>query len=259
MFYDIEEDEIMLKFVIDKKAQIEIHRASSRGYFDYGWLKTSHSFSFARYFEPDKIHFGALRVLNDDVIEAGKGFGSHPHDNMEIITIPIEGELKHEDSMGSSQIIRTNEVQVMSAGTGIFHSEENSSFENDVKLFQIWIFPKERNIVPIYHQAYFNPDDAKNEWQLLVGEKDSDAELTINQNATVKRSFLDKGNTLTIITESHSFGNYLFVVDGKISIEDIILGKRDAVGIENNGIINITALENSYLLNIEIPDAPSLF
>jgi len=145
-----------------------LHRAETRGNADHGWLKSRHTFSFANYHNPERMHFGVLRVLNDDTVEAGMGFGTHPHDNMEIISIPLEGDLEHKDSMGNVSVIKHGDIQVMSAGTGIFHSEFNASLTDEVCLLQIWIYPHTRNIEPRYDQQIFETENAKARWQLLV-------------------------------------------------------------------------------------------
>ncbi|MFW6370882.1 MAG: pirin family protein, partial [Bacteroidota bacterium] len=164
-----------------------IHRSNTRGHHNYGWLDTRHTFSFAQYFDPQRTGFGALRVLNDDVVKPNMGFGEHPHDNMEIISIPIKGTLKHKDSAGHEQIIKEHEVQVMSAGTGVFHSEYNASKDEDVNFLQIWIYPDKKNVSPSYNQKYFEAEDAQDKWQLLVGPNGEDG-LHINQNATISRA-----------------------------------------------------------------------
>ena len=227
-----------------------IHTATSRGHANHGWLDTHHTFSFANYYDPQRVHFGNLRVLNDDIVAPGMGFGKHPHDNMEIISIPLKGSLMHEDSMGHKQVIGENEVQVMSAGTGIFHSEYNASATDPVNFLQIWIFPEKKNIKPVYNQEYFKPEAAFNQWQVLVGTKE--APLHLNQKAILSRAHLEKGNELEHRFSNDSFGSYLFVIDGTIKVEDIILNKRDGIGIENNSAFKIKALENSKIINIEV-------
>ena len=226
-----------------------IHKADSRGHFNHGWLNTYHTFSFANYYDPARIHFGNLRVINDDTVEARRGFGTHPHDNMEIITIVLDGELTHEDSMGHKQSIVPNEVQVMSAGTGIFHSEYNHGTE-PVSLLQIWIFPQEKNIKPVYNQHKFEKANAENQWQFLVnGEK---SPLKIHQNARISRVFLEKGKELTYQPLSDTFGNYFFLVEGNVSIDGTDLERRDGLGIKTNDPIKIIAETNSFLINFEV-------
>lgn len=227
-----------------------IHKSTSRGHANHGWLNTNHTFSFANYYNPERVHFGNLRVLNDDIVAPGTGFGKHPHDNMEIITIPFYGKLMHEDSMGHKQVIGPNEVQVMSAGTGIFHSEFNASDTEPVNLIQLWIFTREKNIKPAYDQKEFNISDAQNQWQTLV--HDENGPLKVSQHATISRVFLDKGKEIEYQQRKNTFGSYFFLVDGQVDIEGIQLERRDGLGIEQLDKINIKALENSYLINIEV-------
>lgn len=230
-----------------------IHKSDSRGNMDHGWLKTWHSFSFANYMNRDRMHFGALRVFNDDIIAGGTGFGLHPHDNMEIITIMLKGELEHMDSMNHKEIIRENEVQVMSAGTGIYHSEKNASETEEVNLFQLWIFPSEKNLKPVYNQTYFDPSEAKNKWQRLVSPIGNEG-LTIHQYAKISRAFVDKGETIQYKIDPESYGAYLMLIDGQISIKDFELNRRDAIGISETEDITINVSENASLLIIELPD-----
>lgn len=234
-----------------------LHRANARGKADYGWLKTAYSFSFAQYYNPENIHFGALRVLNDDVVAPSKGFDTHPHDNMEIITIPLFGTLRHKDSIGHIEDIVPHEVQVMSAGTGVFHSEYNPSSTESVGLFQIWIIPDERNVKPVYDQRVFNAEGAQNQWQRLVGPVGEGGDnLTIHQQAYISRVFLSKGSRIDYTPLDESFGSYLMVADGAVDVEGVKLNLRDALGIYNTGKFTVEALEDSYLVNIEVPDLP---
>lgn len=165
--------------------KIIVHKAGSRGFADHGWLKSNHTFSFANYYNPERIRFGTLRVLNDDIIEGGSGFGEHPHDNMEIISIPVYGALEHKDSMGNKKVIHDNEVQVMSAGRGVYHSEYNHSKSDDANFLQVWIFPKEKDIDPGYAQREFNENDLKNNLRLLVSPDKNTDTLWINQDAYI--------------------------------------------------------------------------
>lgn len=233
-----------------------IHLAHSRGQSKYEWLDSKHSFSFASYHHPERIHFGALRVLNDDIIAASSGFGKHPHDNMEIITIPIDGALKHKDSMGFEQIIDINDVQVMSAGTGIFHSEFNASTEQAANFLQLWIFPDTKNIKPGYDQKHFDPAEAQNKWQLLVSDANNRREnvLGIRQKANISRVFLSEGFELNYTLKSSSFGCYLFVISGEINLDGEHFSARDGIGLSAISSFNIKARKNVYLLNIEIPN-----
>jgi redox-sensitive bicupin YhaK (pirin superfamily) len=236
--------------------QMLVYRSQSRGQANYGWLKTKYSFSFANYFDRERVHFGALRVLNDDIIAPGKGFDLHPHDNMEIITIPLYGALRHTDSMGHTQDIVPDEVQVMSAGTGLFHSEYNASNKDDVGLFQIWIIPQERNVDPVYNQARFDAALARGQWQQLVGPVGSENLLTIHQQAYVSRVFLAQGEKITYTPHNQSYGCFLMVAEGEVDLNDVTLYRRDSAGIINNGSFEISAHANSYLINIEVTDIP---
>lgn len=232
-----------------------IHKSETRGRSQYQWLNARHSFSFANYHDRNRVHFGALRVLNDDIIKGGGGFDTHPHDNMEIITIPIHGGLKHKDSMGHEQVIAENEVQVMSAGTGIFHSEFNASETDDINLLQIWIYPSEKNVKPVYDQKYFKTDEALNAWQLLVSNVENPIEgaLTIHQDASIARAIINKGVELKYTLQPNSFGSYIFVISGEIEIDGETYGARDAVGVSNITELSIKATRDSYILNIEVP------
>lgn len=232
-----------------------IHRANSRGQSKYDWLDSKHSFSFANYVDNERVHFGALRVLNDDIIDAASGFGKHPHDNMEIITIPIDGALRHSDSMGHEQVINANEVQVMSAGTGIFHSEYNASNTEASNFLQLWIFPNKKNVKPVYNQKPFDPKKAKNAWQMLVSGIDnkSNGSLTIHQNARISRAFLSENFEIDYPLDPSSFGSFLFVVSGEIEIDGEKYFERDAIGLTEITNFTIKANKNSYVLNIEVP------
>jgi len=231
-----------------------IYKANTRGHFKNEWLDTWHSFSFADYYDRNRMNFGLLRVLNDDVVQPSTGFGKHPHDNMEIITVPISGSLTHEDSMGHKQEIKANEVQVMSAGTGIFHSEFNESSTEEVSLLQIWIYPAIRNIEPRYDQKSFDPKEAQNQWQLLVSSFETkNGALNINQEAKISRVFLDKGKSLNYQLDEQSYGSFVFTVDGEIEIDSETLVGSDAMGISGINNFTISAKSNSYIINIEVP------
>ena len=233
-----------------------IIKSESRGQANYQWLQAKYSFSFAGYQNRDRMHFGALRVLNDDVIQAGTGFGEHPHDNMEIITIPLRGAIKHKDSMQHEEVIGVNEVQVMSAGSGIFHSEENASHTEDINLLQLWILPKELNVKPIYNQKYFDPQEAQNQWQKLVGSVNSTNKevLSIHQDAVISRAILDQDVVIQYQLEESSYGVYLFIIDGAVEIEGELLEARDAIAISELQEINIKAHRKAYVLCIEVPE-----
>ena len=233
-----------------------IHRANSRGYFDHGWLKTFHTFSFAGYYDKSRVHFGMLRVLNDDTVEAGEGFGTHPHDNMEIVTIPLQGSLAHKDSMGHEEIIAQNEVQVMSAGTGLTHSEYNASGKDPVSLLQIWVFPKEHNVEPRYDQRIFDPFLMKNTIFTVVSPGKHDDTLWLNQDAYFSLSELSEGKEVMYEINTKGNGVYVFVIEGKAQVEDETLERRDGMGIENTDTLSVKAMESSKILFIEIPMTP---
>ena len=227
-----------------------IHKAKTRGYANHGWLESHHTFSFANYYDPERVRFGNLRVLNDDIIQPAMGFGKHPHDNMEIISIPIFGSLQHEDSMGHRQIIGENEVQVMSAGSGIFHSEYNASNEKEANFLQIWILPLLKNIKPVYSQLYFDPSEANNNWQILVDNENGP--LKVNQNTIISRVVLDKGNEISYRLREKSDSSYLFVIGGTIEIDGEEFTERDGIGLEQINEFKLKALEKSIVLNIEL-------
>lgn len=235
--------------------KILIHRAEERGHTDYGWLNAKHSFSFAHWYNPAKTHFGALRVLNDDEVAPGMGFAKHPHDNMEIITLVQEGALEHKDSMGNGSVIRPNDVQVMSAGTGVYHSETNYLKTEPVRLFQIWVIPDKTNVYPRYDQKMFLPENRKNKWQEIIKpdtQQEGDA-LFIYQQAWFSLSDIDAGKVITYQNKKAHNGAYLFVISGKITINAIELNTRDAAGITEYITINIYAIQNSRVLLIDIP------
>lgn len=230
-----------------------IHRANTRGYFNHGWLKTHHTFSFAGYYDKERVHFGMLRVINDDIILPGEGFGTHPHDNMEIVTIPISGSLAHRDSMGHEEIITENEVQVMSAGSGLMHSEYNASKTEEVNLLQIWVFPKEHNIQPRYDQKLFDPFLMHNSILTVVSPERSDDTLWLNQDAYFSLTDLDEGKNIEYKINKKASGVYVFVIKGKINVAEETLNERDGMGIENIDTMNIKAESDSRVLFIEIP------
>jgi len=227
-----------------------IHKAETRGHANHGWLNTHHTFSFANYYDPERINFGNLRVLNDDIVQPSTGFGKHPHDNMEIISIPISGSILHLDSMGHKQIIGENEVQVMSAGTGIFHSEYNASDCKEVNFLQIWILPHLKNIKPVYNQLLFDPLEAKNRWQVLVDNENGP--LKVNQNTIISRVFLDKGEEILYRLREKSDRSYLFVIDGTIEVDNEEFTARDGIGLEQVTEFKLKALKNAVVLNIEL-------
>lgn len=230
----------------------EIHKSSSRGYANYGWLETRHTFSFSGYFNPNRIRFGALRVLNDDIIEGGTGFDTHPHDNMEIISIPVYGALAHKDSMGSITVLRPGEIQLMSAGSGLTHSEYNHLEDDYSNFLQVWIYPKLRDITPKYDQKEFPIEERTNQLQCVVSPDGKSNSLIINQDAHIYLSNPQKDFTFNYKL-NENFGLYIFVIEGAIRIEDIELNKRDGIGISETDSIQIKSIENSELVLIEIP------
>lgn len=229
-----------------------IHKADSRGIANFGWLNSKHTFSFGQYFDPERINFGKLRVLNDDIVVGGAGFPTHPHSNMEIVSIPLSGALAHKDSTGTEQIIKTGEVQIMSAGSGLTHSEYNASKSEEVNFLQIWILPKEENINPRYDQKVFNEEKRQNTVQTVVSPEKNDS-LWINQDAWFSLSDIDEGKTINYQINNEENGIYAFVIEGNVKVADETLGDRDAVGIQNQSSIDITALKDTKILLIEIP------
>lgn len=231
-----------------------IHRANSRGHANHGWLDTYHTFSFADYYDPDRMHFGALRVLNDDTVAGGMGFGTHPHDNMEIISIPTEGDLEHKDSMGNVQVIKHGDIQVMSAGTGVQHSEKNKSHDKPVKFFQIWVFPNKQNVTPRYGQIALNPADRKNKLQQIVSPDETEQATWIHQDAWFHLGSFDKGKQAEYTLKRKGDGVYAYVIEGEFSINGEKLGRRDGMGISDTDKINIEAnSDKAELLLMEVP------
>ncbi len=230
-----------------------LQRASERGSGDYGWLKPNYYFSFSNYYDPHKTHFGLLRVLNDDFIEGGGKFHTHPHDNMEIVTIPLSGGVHHKDNTGGEGIIKAGDVQIMSAGSGVMHSEANASETDELNLFQVWVFPKEKNIKPRYDQRTFDVNDRTNQWQVIVSPREEDKALWINQDARFALTKLEAGKTLEYKNAFNGNGVYLVVVNGAVKVNDIVLNKRDALGVYDTDSFSVTASEDAELLAIEVP------
>ena len=229
-----------------------LHLGADRKKVNFGWLNSYHSFSFGNYYDAAKTNFGALRVLNDDNIKGGTGFGKHPHDNMEIISIPLQGALQHEDTTGTKAIIKDNDVQIMSAGTGLQHAEKNNSQTEETSFLQIWIFPKKENIAPRYDQKSFAPALRKNQLQVVVSPTDSNA-VWINQDAWLSRYDPDAGSQLTYNLNKKGNGVYVFVLEGSITINDQTLQTRDALGIWDTDSINLSANTSSQVLFIDVP------
>ncbi len=230
-----------------------LHKASSRGHADHGWLNAYHSFSFASWYNPERIQFGMLRVFNDDTIAAGMGFGTHPHDNMEIITIPLEGDLAHKDSMGNSATIKTGDVQVMSAGSGIQHSEFNPNADLGTKLFQIWVFPKIRNVSPRYQQITLDSTKQKNNFAQILSPNAEDEGVWIHQDAWFYLSDFDKDFSKKLALKKEGNGFYIMNIEGEIEVNGEKLEKRDAIGLWKTNEIEIKANTNARFLVMEIP------
>jgi redox-sensitive bicupin YhaK (pirin superfamily) len=230
-----------------------IYKAGDRGTADHGWLKPAHYFSFGGYHNPEKVHFGLLRVLNDDFIAGGGAFPRHPHDNMEIITIPFNGALKHKDSTGGEGVIKAGDVQIMSAGSGIQHSEANESATEPVTLFQIWVFPKDRNITPRYDQRAFNEEDRNNKWQVIVSPRKEDEALWINQDARFSLANLKAGTEINYTNAFKGNGVFLVVINGSAEVDGKTLGKRDAIGVSEADNFIIKVSEDTELLAVEVP------
>ena len=230
-----------------------LHKAETRGHADHGWLDTYHSFSFSGYYDPKRIHFGALRVLNDDLVAGGMGFGMHPHDNMEIITIPTSGQLEHRDSMGNHGTISQGEVQVMSAGTGIQHSEFNHNKNEAVHLFQIWVFPDKKGLQPRYDQKKFDFDSLKNSFVTVVSPMGQNEGLNIHQNAWFSIGKLDKNSSYQYELKDKANGVYAFVIEGDASINGEKLNRRDGLGITDADRLEIKADSDAMILLMEVP------
>jgi quercetin 2,3-dioxygenase len=230
-----------------------LHKAADRGAADHGWLNAKHSFSFAGFYNPDKVHFGALRVINDDIVAGGGGFPTHPHDNMEIVTIPLKGALQHKDSTGGEGIIEAGDVQIMSAGTGVRHSEFNASATEAVNLFQCWVFPKEKNIKPRYDQRKFELADREGKWQVVVSPIEADNALWINQDARFLLTNIKAGNTQAYSNAFSGNGVYIMVIKGTVTINGTELNDRDALGVWEADSFDITANTDAELLAIEVP------
>ena len=229
------------------------HPAAERGHVDFGWLNSHHSFSFGHWYDPAKVHFGALRVLNDDLVKGGGGFPTHPHDNMEIVSIPLKGALAHKDSTGTDGIIRTGDVQIMSAGTGIRHSEMNASASEPVSFLQIWVIPKKENIKPRYDQKTFDASGRQNSWQVVVSPDEKESAIWINQDARFALSHLEAGKQISFEPRFKGNGVYIFLLDGEITIGDKTIQRRDALGISDTDSFTIQANQDADILAIEVP------
>ena len=232
-----------------------LHKAGTRGLADHGWLQSRHTFSFASYHNPERMGFGCLRVINDDVVQPSMGFDTHPHKNMEIVSIPLSGELRHQDSMGNTQHIRAGEIQIMSAGTGITHSEYNGSDSELVAFLQIWVLPKFQNIEPRYGQQLFSSNDRKNRFQIVVSpdKTDSNGAIWINQDAWFMQGDFDAGQTGSYRIKREGNGVYFLVLEGVVTIADEQLQRRDAIGFEDATEIDFEVAEDCQLLVIDVP------
>lgn len=231
-----------------------LHKANTRGHANHGWLDSWHTFSFAGYHDPDRMHFGALRVLNDDTVAAGMGFGKHPHDNMEIVSIPLEGDLEHQDDTGTHQVIRKGDVQVMSAGTGITHSEKNKNHDAPVKFLQIWLFPNKRNVEPRYDQKTFSDEDKQNKLVTIVAPIGSkDGGVQVYQDAWFSLGKLEAGNCFTYDLHKKDHGVYAFVLEGDVTINEIPLNRRDGLGITEADQLQLKADTDAEILLMEVP------
>ncbi|WP_462251379.1 pirin family protein [Ekhidna sp.] len=229
-----------------------IHKSETRGTANFGWLDSKHTFSFGQYFNPDRVRFGMLRVLNDDVVIGGAGFPTHPHSNMEIVSIPLNGSLAHRDSTGTEKVIQMGEVQIMSAGSGITHSEYNASKTDEVNFLQIWVLPKEENITPRYDQKLFDAKDRKNKFQTVVSPKE-DNSLWINQDAWFSLADIDANTSISYKVNQSGNGVYIFLIDGELEIDGTLLNKRDAAAVTDTEVLDFKAKNGSKVLLIEVP------
>ena len=229
------------------------HPSDSRGYANHGWLEARHSFSFASWYQPDRLHFGALRVLNDDIIQGGMGFGTHPHDNMEIVTIPLKGDLEHKDSMGNSAVIREGDIQVMSAGTGVQHSEYNNSPDKEINLFQLWLFPNKQNVKPRYDQLPIRSLHQKNKFFQILSPSANDQGVWIHQDAWMHILDADQDQSFDYVLQSPENGVYLIVIEGEVEVDSQTLFRRDAIGIWETDKLTIKTKTDAELLLVQVP------
>ncbi len=236
-----------------KTMKTVLHKASTRGHANHGWLDSHHTFSFANYHNPERMNFGVLRVLNDDQVDKGMGFGTHPHDNMEIISIPLEGDLEHKDSMGNTTVIKNGDVQVMSAGTGIQHSEYNRSKDHQVKFLQIWLFPKQRNVTPRYDQISIQDIKKKNELYQILSPNENDEGVWIHQDAWFHLGEFDNETAATYQVKKEGNGVYFFILEGNVEIDGESLNKRDGFGVWDTKSIAFKAEKNARFLAMEVP------
>lgn len=230
-----------------------LYKNEERGYANHGWLKSHHTFSFAGYYNPAKINFGMLRVVNDDSVLGGYGFGTHPHDNMEIVSIPLQGAIRHQDSIGTNGVIKTGDVQIMSAGYGIEHSEYNNSKTEELKFLQIWVFPKKKDIEPRYQQLSYDPAKMKNTILEVVSPEQKEDTLWINQDAYFSLSELDQNESLNYQVRKPNHGVFVFALEGALELSDLQINRRDAVGVYQTENFELKAKQNSRILFIEVP------
>lgn len=230
-----------------------LHKADTRGHANHGWLDSHHTFSFANYYNPERMHFGVLRVLNDDQVAAGMGFGTHPHDNMEIISIPLEGDLEHKDSMGNSTVIKSGDIQVMSAGTGVRHSEYNKNADRLTKFLQIWVFPNKKNVEPRYDQMTLKAEDRHNKWQQIISPNADDAGVWIHQDAWFHLGKFDKDVASEYTIKRAGNGVYAFVLSGDVTINGQQLNTRDGLGVWDTDKLTVTANSEAEILLMDVP------
>lgn len=230
-----------------------LHKASTRGFANHGWLVSHHSFSFANYYNPERMNFGALRVLNDDTVAGGKGFDLHPHDNMEIVSIPLEGSLEHKDNMGNKTIIPSGDIQAMSAGTGIFHSEYNKNIDRSVKFLQIWLFPNKKNVVPSYNQTTLHNYQCEDKFAQILSPNSKDEGVYIQQNAWFFIGNFTKEQTQHYTLKDKANGVYCFILEGNATIEGQALNKRDGFGIWQTNSISVHIKDTAKILLMEVP------
>ncbi|TKB07126.1 pirin family protein [Desulforhopalus sp. IMCC35007] len=231
----------------------DYHKNESRGLADHGWLVSRHTFSFADYYNPERMNFGLLRVLNDDIVKPAMGFATHPHDNMEIVSIPLSGSLRHQDSMENKHIISTGEVQIMSAGSGLTHSEYNNSPVEDVNFLQIWVLPRNRDIAPRYGQKLFDLSERRNRFQVLVSPRASEKTIWINQDAWFSRADIDVGQQVRYEKHNKEYGVYFFIIEGNVSIDGNALNRRDGLGLHGREVHTVLAATSAEILAIEVP------
>lgn len=230
-----------------------LHKAETRGVANHGWLNSHHTFSFANYYNPERMNFGVLRVLNDDIVDEGMGFGTHPHENMEIISIPLEGDLEHKDSMGNTTVIKEGDIQVMSAGTGVMHSEFNKNRDKKVKFLQIWVFPNKKNVTPRYDQISLKEIEKENEFYQILSPSSEDEGVWIHQNAWFHLGKFSEETSTNYTLKDKSNGVYAFILEGNVKMNQQELSKRDGFGIWDTETIEIKAEKGSKVLLMEVP------